>query len=49
VFGLAPALVVMFDTIAEFSAAIGTWGFAVGFAAAVEGGGDEGGGLKVDA
>jgi len=45
VFGLAPALVEIFDTIAEFSAAIGTWGFA----AAAEGGGDEGGGLKVDA
>ena len=48
-FGLAPPLVVMFDTIAEFSAAIGTWGFAVGFAAAAEGGGDGGGGLEVDA
>jgi hypothetical protein len=49
VFGLAPPLVVMFDTIAEFSAAIGTWGFAVGFAVAAEGDRDEGGGLKVDA
>jgi hypothetical protein len=46
VFGLAPALVVIFDTIAEFGAAIGTWGFVAGFAAAAGGGGDAGGGLE---
>ena len=34
-FGLAPALVDMFDTTSEFKAAMGTWGFGAGF---VEGG-----------
>jgi hypothetical protein len=38
-FGLAPALVDIFETISEFNAAIGTWGFGAVF---VEGGGDIG-------
>lgn len=45
VFGLAPARVVMFDTICEFRAAIGTCGFAAGLGG---GGGDAAGLIRED-
>lgn len=42
-FGLAPARVVIFDTISEFKEASGTWGFVVGGAVAFGAGGGLGG------